>query len=58
MAVVLLIYGAVLNIAGSVGDLNNSARLCAVPASAVVEDRTDGLTWYLAPASQFEVRPK
>jgi hypothetical protein len=50
-AVVLVIFGAVLNIAGSVGDLYICARLCATPASAVVEDRIDGLTWYLAPAT-------
>jgi hypothetical protein len=47
----LVVFGAILNIAGSVGDLYVCGRLCLTPASSVVEDGIDGITWHLATAT-------
>jgi hypothetical protein len=47
-AAAVVLIGAAFNAAGSVGDLYICARLLAVPASAVVEDRPDGVTWHVS----------
>jgi hypothetical protein len=44
---VLLLLGTVVNAAGAVGDVYFSARLLALPSTAIVEDHHDRLTWYL-----------
>jgi hypothetical protein len=44
----MVLLGAIFNAAGSVGDLYICWRLLAAPASAVVEDRLDGVTWHVA----------
>jgi hypothetical protein len=46
LAMLLLLAGAV-NAAGAVGDVYFTFRLLGLPAAAVVEDRPDGMTWYL-----------
>ncbi len=53
LAVVALI-GAVLNVASATGDLYLCARIIASPASTVIEDRNDGITW-LVPAAALRV---
>jgi hypothetical protein len=45
--VVLAVIAAVVNAAGSVGDLYMCARVGRAPRSAVVEDRADGITWHV-----------
>jgi hypothetical protein len=47
-AAAVVLVAAALNAAGSLGDLYMCARLLAVPASGVVEDRPDGITWHVA----------
>jgi Putative zincin peptidase len=51
VAAAVVLLGAALNAAGSLGDLYVCARLLAVPASGMVEDRPDGITWHVATTS-------
>lgn len=48
-AVVLL--GSVLNAASATGDLYLCARVMTSPASTVIEDRSDGITWWVPTAA-------
>lgn len=47
---VVVLFGAVINAASATGDLYLCARIIASPASTVIEDRSDGITW-LVPAA-------
>jgi hypothetical protein len=51
-AATAVLFGMALNIAGSVGDGYLCARLLALPASAVVEDRPDGIAWHTGPPDE------
>jgi hypothetical protein len=54
LAVVALL-GAVLNAASATGDLYVCARIIASPASTVIEDRNDGITWLVPAAAASRV---
>lgn len=43
----VLLFAAAVNTAGAAGDLYLLVRLAAVPATTVVEDRLEGITWYV-----------
>ena len=47
LGVGLAVIAAIVNAAGSVGDLYLCARVGRAPRSAVVEDRADGITWHV-----------
>jgi hypothetical protein len=42
-----LVWGLILNASGSIGDLYMVLRLALAPAGVVVEDRKDGISWYV-----------
>jgi hypothetical protein len=48
VAATVVLFGAALNAGAALGDLYLCVRLLAAPASAVVEDRRDGIVWHVA----------
>jgi hypothetical protein len=42
-----LVVGLIMNATGAIGDLYIIARLIVAPAGVVIEDRGDGLSWYV-----------
>ncbi|HLL66692.1 MAG TPA: DUF3267 domain-containing protein [Micromonosporaceae bacterium] len=49
--VIVVLLGAVLNVAGATGDLYLCARIIASPVSTVIEDRNDGIAWWVPAAA-------